>query len=149
MELRSKLVELSELKAIKQKKKFLEGCSEEALKTIWDEYERKQLEDVNKKLTEVILEKFSHLMGELNFIRDKYKLSKDLQDNDLLKDDMKKIVGYVTPYLPFVGIVSGGITVAGHVVENNTQESKPKPQKDTRQQTELLQDQPSKEKDPQ
>ena len=41
-ELREKLIELSEAKKIKHKKKFLQQCSEETLENIKKEYEAEQ-----------------------------------------------------------------------------------------------------------
>ena len=43
-------------------------------------------------------------------------LEDDVTKNKILKKDLKTIVGYVTPYVPFVGLISGGITIGGHVV---------------------------------
>ena len=45
---------------------------------------------------------FSALLDEMNLVKDKCKLDGDLQQNELLKKDMEKISGYVTPYIPLV-----------------------------------------------
>ena len=39
-----------------------------------------------------------------------------LSDNKLFRNDLKSFVGSVTPYVPYIGLVSGLITVAGYVV---------------------------------
>ena len=60
---------------------------------------------------------FSALLGEMNLVKDKCKLDGDLQQNELLKKDMEKISGYVTPYIPLVGLISGGVAIVAHVVD--------------------------------
>ena len=35
----------------------------------------------------------------------------------MLKGDVKKAIGFITPYIPMVGLLSGGVTVAAHIVE--------------------------------
>ena len=53
----------------------------------------------------------------MELIKDSCKLEKDLSKNELLRRDIKQIVGYITLYIPLMGVISGGITVGGHVVE--------------------------------
>ena len=81
------------------------------------EYEAEQLHEVNAQLAEVLISKLSAFLGEMQLIRDKYKLEGNLQQNELLKKDMQKNVGYVTPYIPLVGLISAGMTVGAHVVD--------------------------------
>ena len=115
-ELRDKLIQLSVDKKIKYKKAFLQKASEETLQGILKEYEAEQLSEVNAQLTEVLIEKFSALLKEMDLVRDKVKLEQDLDGNDLVKRGVQKIVGYVTPYIPFAGLICGGVTVSSHVV---------------------------------
>ena len=51
----------------------------------------------------------------MELVKDQYQ--NDLIKNDLLQKDIKKIVSYVTPYIPLIGIISGGVTVGSHVFE--------------------------------
>ena len=48
----------------------------------------------------------------MSLVKDNYKLEGD----ELLKKDMEKIVGYVTPYISLTGLISGGVTIGAHVV---------------------------------
>lgn len=43
-------------------------------------------------------------------------LEDKLQEKKLLRKDLNNIFGYVTPYVPFVGILEGGRSVAGDVI---------------------------------
>ena len=54
-------------------------------------------------------------MASLEWVKDDVSLEKDLSGNELFKKDVKKIVGYLTPYIPMAGLISGGITLATHV----------------------------------
>ena len=60
-------------------------------------------------------------MEQLELVKSKCELEEDLTKNELLKRDIKKIVGYITPFVPFIGIISGGITVGGHVISKKTE----------------------------
>ena len=105
-ELRDKLIQLSVDKKIKHKKAFLQKASEETLQGILKEYEAEQLSEVNAQLTEVLIEKFSALLKEMDLVRDKVKLEQDLDGNDLVKRGVQKVVGYVTPYCSIVKLIT-------------------------------------------
>ena len=60
----------------------------------------------NKVLTDLVISKFSGLMGGMED-----KPSKD----KLLKTDIESIISSITPYLPYIGLPSGGVTVSKHV----------------------------------
>jgi hypothetical protein len=40
---------------------------------------------------------------------------KELNDNDLFKRDAKTLISHITPYIPMIGLVCGGLIVAKHV----------------------------------
>ena len=44
----------------------------------------------------------------------------ELRIDDLLKSDVIKVVERISPYIPFLGFLSGGITTAKHVYEHKT-----------------------------
>ena len=56
-------------------------------------------------------------MKAMELVKEQYQLEKDLTKNDLLQKDVKKIVSYITPCVPLIGIIFGGLTVGGHVFE--------------------------------
>lgn len=59
-------------------------------------------------------------MNSLEF--DNVSLEKDLASNELFKRNIKKIMGFVTPYIPLVGVLSGGVTIGAHVVDKKFNE---------------------------
>ena len=61
------------------------------------------------------MSKFADLLGGLEAIESSEALEKELSKDKLLRRDVKFLVEKVTPYLPYLGILSGGITVGKHV----------------------------------
>ncbi|CAB3979208.1 Hypothetical predicted protein [Paramuricea clavata] len=91
--------------------KYIKKASEKTLESIYKDYEKLQLENTNNQLTDILIAKFSELMGALEAVKDTEVFEKELAENKLLRKDLKKLVGYVTPYIPSIGIPTGGITV--------------------------------------
>ena len=114
---REELLRLVAGKKIKHTSKYIENATEETLKKIYDEYQRQELDEVNDKVTGVLITKISELMMKLDLVKDNVSLEDDLGKNELFKRDVKRMIGYLTPYVRLVGLVSGGITVGAHVAD--------------------------------
>ena len=98
------------------------------LKKIYEDYQRQELDEVNEKVTGILLTKFSELMVNLELVKDNVSLEDDLAKNELFKRDVKRIIGYLTAYVPMVGLISGEITVGAHVADEKLN-SKEEPEK--------------------
>ncbi|CAB3999473.1 Hypothetical predicted protein [Paramuricea clavata] len=107
-DLREKLLKLVDAGEIKYTSKYIKKASEKTLENIYKDYERQRLESTNSQLADVIITKFSELMEALDAVKDAEGMKKELEENDLLRKDIKNLVGYVTPYIPLIGILSGG-----------------------------------------
>ena len=83
---------------------------------------------MNDQVADVLIRKISGLTASLEWVKDDVSLEKDLSGNELLKKDVKKIVGYLTPYIPMAGLISGGISVGAHVADKKLN-SKEEPEK--------------------
>ena len=114
---KEELLRLVSEKKIKHTAKYIENATEETLKKIYEDYQSKELDEVNEKVTDVLITKLSELMANLDLVKDNVSLENDLSKNELFKRDVKRIIGYLTPYVPLVGLVSGGITVGAHVAD--------------------------------
>ena len=114
---RNELLQLSEDGEIKQSVASWKKASGKVILKIYAEYERLQAEKANMFLTDLLISKFADLLGGLEAIESADELEKDLAKDKLLKRDVKNIVEKITPYLPCLGLVSGGITVGKHVVK--------------------------------
>ena len=68
-----------------------------------EDYQRQELDEVNEKVTGVLITKLSELMVNLDLVKDNVPLEDDLAKNELFKRDVKRIIGYLTPHVPMVG----------------------------------------------
>ncbi len=117
--IRSELVGLAEKGEIKHSVKYVKKANRDALEKIKAEYDRKQLEETNEYLSDVIVEKFSEFMKGLDMIDDAESMKDDLTRNRMVKKDLKNLLGYVTPFIPLIGLVCG-VTIVGKHVYNRT-----------------------------
>jgi hypothetical protein len=116
--LREELLKLADAGEIKYTTKYIKKASEKILDGIYKDYKRQQLENTNNQLADVIITKFSELMDALDAVKDAEGMKKELEENNLLRKDIKNLISYVTPYVPLIGILSGGITVGKHVISS-------------------------------
>ena len=124
MKKREELIRLSEDGEISQSVQNLKKSSDKVISKIYAEYEVKQTEKTNAFLTDLLISKFADLLGGLEAIESSEELEKELVRDKLLKRDVKSVVGGLTPYLPYLGILSGGITVGKHVIKKRTDKPK-------------------------
>ena len=116
-EYKEELLRLVANKKIKHTAKYIENATEETLKKIYEDYQSKELDEVNEKVTDVLITKISELLMNLDLVKDNVSLEDDLSKNELFKRDVKRIIGYLTPYVPMIGLVSGGVTVGAQVAD--------------------------------
>ncbi len=113
--LRSELITLAEKCEIKHSVAYIKKASHSALEKIKGEYERKQLEETNDYLTETFMGKLSEFMEGVNMIDDAKSMEEELVHKKMVKRDLKNILGYVTPYIPLIGLVCGVSIVGKHM----------------------------------
>ena len=111
---------------IKHTSKYVEKATDETLEKIYKNYLAKQLDETNEHVADTLIRQISELMTQLDLVdvNDKESLKKDLGDSDLFKRDVKNVLGYVTPYIPFVGLICGGICITKYVVRKKTEKPK-------------------------
>ena len=93
--------------------KPLKKASNKIIERYYNEYERKRMQKANEFLTDQLISKFADALGGLDELRKDY----------LLKNYVHNVVERISPYIPFLGFLSGGITTAKHVYQHK---SKPK-----------------------
>ena len=120
--LRSELITLAEKGEIKQSVAYIKKTSYSALEKIKVKYERKQLQETNEYLSETLMEKLSEFMEGANMIDDAKSMEEELLHNRMVKRDLKNILGYVTPYIPIIGLVCGISIVGKHMYNRKTTE---------------------------
>ena len=122
--LRSELITLAEKHEIKHSVAYIRKASHSALEKIKGEYERKQLEETNEYLSETVMGKLSEFMEGVNMIDDAKKMEEELSHNKMVKRYLKNILGYVTPYIPLIGLVCGVSIVGKHMYNRKPTEGR-------------------------
>ena len=102
---------------IKHTTKYVEKASDETVEKIYKNYLMKQMDETNDHIADTLIKQLSELMKSLELVEDGADLEKDLKNNKLFKRDVKNILCYITPYIPFVGLVCGGICLGKHVMK--------------------------------
>ena len=112
---RDELIQLSDEGKIKYKKKILKEADDETIEKISKEHVAKQLDATNERVADIIIEKFSDLLAETEMVENECDLKKELSKSKMFRNDLKSFVGSVTPYVPYIGLISGLLTVGGYV----------------------------------
>ena len=109
---------------IKRTTKYVEKASDETLEKMYKAYVAKELDETNEKIADTLIRQLSELMTSLELVDvdDKEPLRRDLGNSDLFKRDVKNVLSYVTPYVPFIGLVCGGICITKYIVKKRTKE---------------------------
>ena len=102
---------------IKHTTKYIEKASDETLEKIYRKYITEQLDETREEIANTLIKQLSELMTSLELVDDGESLERDLEGNELFKRDIKNILCHVTPYLPFVGLLSGGICLGKHMMK--------------------------------
>ena len=64
-------------------------------------------------------------MGGLDTIGSVENLEDELKKDNLLRRDVSNLVSSLTPYIPHLGFLSGGITVGKHISSHMINKTKP------------------------
>ena len=112
---RAELIRLSNAGEIKQFESYLKKASGKVITKVRREYITTQREKANVVLTEALIEKFSDLMEAINMVDSGNELREGLNQDKLFRCDVKSVVAKLSPYIPYLGIVSGGVTTVKHV----------------------------------
>ena len=102
---------------IKHTTKHVEKASDETVEKIYKNYLTKQLDETNDHIADTLIKQLSELMTSLELVDDGESLEKDLENNELFKRDVKNILCYITPYIPFVGLACRGICLGKRVMK--------------------------------
>ena len=111
------LIQLAEAGEIPQSVKYIEKANSKVVRKIYAKYQMKEQEKNNAILSDVLITKFSELMGLLNTVPSGELLAAELREDKLLQRDIKKVVGFISPFIPFIGVITGGATLGKHVMQ--------------------------------
>ena len=111
------LIQLAEAGEIPQSVKCIEKANNKVVRKIYAKYQMKEQDKNNAVLTDVLITKFSELMGMLNTVPSGELLAAELREDKLLQRDIKKVVEFISPFIPFIGVITGGATLGKHVMQ--------------------------------
>ena len=113
---RMKMIQLAESEEISQSVKYIKKASDKVISKLYAEYEWIQQDKSNAILADVLITKFSELMGMLETVPSGDLLAAELKEDKLLQGNIKTAVNFVTPFIPFIGLVTGGATLGKHMM---------------------------------
>ena len=119
---RDELLKLAEDGDLDKSVAYIKKASQKVIDKLYTEYERKRMQKANEFLTDLLISRFSSTLGGLDAIEDAESLSDELRKDELLKRDVYSLVESLTPYLPFIGILSGGVTTAKHIYNHKAKD---------------------------
>ena len=105
---RDELLKLAEDGEISKSVSYVKKSSKRVIENLYSEYERKRAQKANEFLTDLCISRFASIIGGLNAIETPEALSSELKNDELLKRDVYQLVETLTPYIPFLGFLSGG-----------------------------------------
>ena len=111
------LIQLAEAGEIPQSVRCIEKSNNKVVKKIYAKHQMKEQDKNNAVLTDVLITKFSELMGMLNTVPSGELLAAELREDKLLQRDIKKVVEFISPFIPFIGVITGGATLGKHVMQ--------------------------------
>ena len=116
------LIHLAEAGEIPQSVRCIEKANNKVVKKIYAKHQMKEQDKNNAVLTDVLITKFSELMGMLNTVPSGELLAAELREDKLLQRDIKKVVEFISPFIPFIGVITGGATLGKHVMQQQRNE---------------------------
>ena len=105
---------------IRHTTKYVDKASNETEEKIYKNYMTKQTDETNEVVTNTLVKQISDLMIYLELVENDESLEKDLDNNEPFKNDVKEFVGLITPYIPYVGLVCGGICIGKYVCKKRS-----------------------------
>ena len=136
---RMKMIQLSEAGEVSQSLGYIKKASDIVICKLYANYVYREQEKTNAVLAETLIVKFADLLEMLEKVPSAKDLAIELKEDKLLQGNVKAAINLISPFIPFIGIVTGGATVGKHVMRKQAKQKKenqPEPTEDTREQAE-------------
>ena len=118
---RDALLKLSEDGDLDKSVAYIKKASHKVINKLYIEYERKRMQRANEFITDLLISKFANTLGGLDATESLEELTNELKKDKLLKRDVYSLVEKISPFIPFLGFLSGGIITAKHVYDHKKQ----------------------------
>jgi hypothetical protein len=100
---RDKLIELSKDGTVKKSTSFIRKANKGIVEKLYHDYEEDRMSFAGDILSTLIISKFASVLGSLNAVGSSEKLSEELLNDKLLKDDVAYLTRTISPSIPFIG----------------------------------------------
>ena len=101
---------------------YIKKASHKIINKLYTEYERNRMQKANEFITDLLISEFSNTLGGLDAIESPEELTNELKKDELLKRDVYSLVEKISPFIPFLGFLSGGITTAKHAYDRKNKQ---------------------------
>ena len=118
---RMRMVQLAEAGEISQSVKYIKKASDKVISKLHAEYLMIEQDKNNAILSDLLITKFSELMGMLQTVPSGELLAAELREDKLLQGDIKKAVSFISPFIPFIGAITGGATLGKHIMRQRNE----------------------------
>ena len=120
---RMKMIQLSEIGEVSQSIKYIKKASDKVICKLYAEYIYKEQDKTNAVLADTLIVKFADLLEMLNTVPSAKDLALELKEDKLLQGNVKTAINFIAPFIPFIGLVTGGATVGKHVMRKQNEKS--------------------------
>ena len=118
-----KMIQLSEAGEVSQSVGYIKKASDIVICKLYANYVYREQEKTNAVLAETLIVKFADLMEMLDQVSSAKDLATELKEDKLLQGNVKAAINLISPFIPFIGIVTGGATVGKHVMRKQNEEA--------------------------
>ena len=121
---RMKMIQLSEIGEVSQSVKYIKKASDKVICKLYAEYLYREQDKTNAVLADTLIVKFADLLEMLNTVPSAKDLAVELKEDKLLQGNVKTAITFIAPFIPFIGLVTGGATVGKHVMKKQNEQAK-------------------------
>ena len=122
---RMKMIQLSEIGEVSQSVKYIKKASDNVICKLYAEYIYREQDKTNAVLVDTLIVKFSDLLEMLNTVPSAKDLAVELREDKLLQGNVKTAITFIAPFIPFIGLITGGATVGKHVMRKKNEKTEP------------------------
>ena len=113
-----------EKEKIDQSVGYIKKASDIVICKLYANYVYREQEKTNAVLAETLIVKFADLLEMLEKVPSAKDLATELKEDKLLQGNVKSAINLISPFIPFIGIVTGGATVRKHVMRKQAEQKK-------------------------
>ena len=112
--------------------KYIKKASDNVICKLYAEYLYREQDKTNAVLANTLIVKFADLLEMLDTVPSAKDLAVELKEDKLLQGNVKTAITFIAPFIPFIGLVTGGATVGKHVMKKQNEKNKTEKAKRTK-----------------